>query len=132
MAETAIGLFVMVFILAALFTFGRVITDSQRYRSSVRWRSGYNAQYGQAPFDTAVNDSILEYLGDGAGGVGSASLEIPSVTSPRTESISYEVDIRNDVGAFAADRVFGADSIRITTGVYMPGMSVPGVEGGVE
>jgi len=126
--ETAVGLFTLVFILSALLAFGRLIPEAQRYRSLARWKAGYGAQHSNAPFDTAMDGtvwSVAGLCGDGLPG-------IPAATSPNAESFSYEIDIRGDVGPFAADEVFGVDGFRVKTGVYLPGMAVPCAEGGVE
>ena len=121
--ETAIGLFALVFILAALLTFGRIIPDAQRYRALARWKAGYNAQHANAAFDSAMNATVWN------GARGSATdaplPALPATTAPHAEAFSYEVDVRDDVGAFAADEVFGVDKFRVTAEVYLPGMTVP-------
>ncbi len=129
--ETAIGLFTLVFILVALFTFGRIIPESQRYRSLVRWKAGYNAQHRDAPFDTAMNGTSWSLAQSFAESQGISLPPVPSATSPRPESITYEIDMRGDIGNFAADEVFGVDGMRLSTEVYLPGMSVP-LAGGMQ
>ena len=123
--ETAIGLFALVFILAALLTFGRIIPDAQRYRAMARWKAGYNAQHADAPFDTAMNGTVWNVACGLAGAAGDALPALPGTPSPSAEAFSYEVDVRGDVGAFAADEVFGVDKFRVTAEVYLPGMSIP-------
>ncbi len=39
--------------------------------------------------------------------------------------------MRGDIGNFAADEVFGVDGMRLSTEVYLPGMSVP-LAGGMQ
>ena len=127
--ETALGLFALVFILAALLTFGRIIPEAQRYRALARWKAGYNAQHGNAAFDTAMNGAIWSRVHSLAEAQGVPLPDLPAITAPSPESFSYEVDIRGDVGSFAADEVFGVDSIRIRSDVYLPGMTVPNAGG---
>ena len=126
--EMALGLFAFVFILAALLTFGRIIPQAQRYRSLARWKAGYNAQHANAQFDTAMNGTTWSLVRNFAetAGVGAMLPDLPDTTSPNPESFSFETDIRGDIGNFASDEVFGVDSIRLRTDVYLPGMSVPG------
>ena len=123
--EMALGLFAFVLILAALFTFGQIIPKAQRYRSLTRWKAGYNAQHDNAPFDTAMIDTACGLVGNFAQTSGVMLPDLPGTTSPNPESFSFEVNIRNDIGNFAADEVFGVDEIRIRTDVYIPGMSIP-------
>ena len=130
--ETALGLFALVFIIAALLTFGRIIPEAQRYRALARWKAGYNAQRADAPFDSAMNNAAWGVVRGFAWTAGTDLPELPATTSPSPESFSYEVDVRGDVGDFAADRVFGVDSFRVTTAVYLPGMSVPFAGGGAQ
>ena len=128
--EMALGLFAFVFILAALLTFGRIIPQAQRYRSLARWKAGYNAQHANARFDTAMNGTTWGMVRNFAEAAGAGAMlpNLPDTTSPNPESFSFETDIRGDVGDFAADEVFGVDSIRLRTDVYLPGMSIPGSE----
>ena len=128
--EMALGLFALVLILSALLTFGRIIPDAQRYRSLARWKAGYNAQHPNASFDSAVNGTAWGMVRSFAETTGAELPELPASTTPSPESFSYEVDVRGDVGDFAADRVFGVDKFRVTAEVYLPGMSVPFAGGG--
>ncbi len=123
--EMALGLFAFVFILAALLTFGRIIPEAQHYRSLARWKAGYNAEHANSQFDTAMNATAWNLVRNFAGTAGASLPDLPGTVSPNPESFSFEVDIRGDIGSFAADEVFGVDSIRVRTDVYMPGMSIP-------
>lgn len=126
--EAALGMFVFALILSALFTFGKIIPDSQRYRSLARWKAGFNAENRNARFDSALNGSVWSLSQRAADQFGAPLPALPPTASPHAEAFAYEVDVRREVGDFAADEIFGVDKIKLTDDVYIPGMRIPATE----